>query len=676
MADGCRTYHENNTKFQSKVREFELEKKLRVKEIHYEKQQEDLHKLLMQHMELNSKLGARVLDMAELGAEMTRLRESVCLLSTAQSVSERNDTLERELEVDILVVREEKKNMTAKLTQLESLTERHRIDNENLWTAIQVLQENEKTFNEKNKTLAGEGESNQEEIECLRAAVRDLQCQVEDAQQLILNKDELIAKKDQEIAYNQQVIWKYCLFTSGPKPPCHDLKRHTSQEEDPEEQKDKCQQETPVAAVCDQVEEAQQNDSDKVELLQKLAEHEHLTEKLQTENKNLLATVQDLQESNNSLSDQCKTISAEFVLLESQTEKKQAEIDALQENERVINERNKNLTDEVERNQREIEHLTAAVRDLQCQVKVAQEEHSDKDEITQKLSPVESLLEEKQAEITKLTTALHEFQEKEEFMIEANNVVIMEMAQLESLRKKQVEEIKYLRFTVQDLQYQVDDGEERILIRDEQITKLKKEIASKQKTIEEWCTLTAEMRQSIRDLKDHLLMKQEEDILDGTQNFREESRACAEHTELEIFEEARDQTLQDTPSAEPQQLEVPSAEPQHLEVPFAEPQQLEVPFTEPQQLEVPSTEPQQLEVPSTEPQQLEASSAEPQQLEASSAEPQWRHRAKWLLKAGLQIGMGMLIPAAILTAKVTANCWDCGSLLEPYCNFPQGQHPF
>ncbi|GLD60244.1 putative WEB family protein At1g65010, chloroplastic isoform X3 [Lates japonicus] len=316
-----------------------------------------------------------------------------------------------------------------------------------------------------------------------------------------------------------------------------------------------------------------------------------------------------------------------------QTEKKQAEnenlwaeIDALQENERVINERNKNLTDEVERNQREIEHLTAAVRDLQCQVKVAQEEHSDKDEITQKLSHVESLLEEKQAEITKLRTALHDLQEKEEFLNEQNDIVTADLAQLESLRKKKIEEIKNLKETVQDLQYQVEDAEQQILTKDEQITKLNMEIGYKQETIEEWCTLTAEMRQSIRDLKDQLAMKQEEDILDGTQNFREESRACAEHTELEIFEEARDQTLQDTPSAEPQQLEVPSTK------------------------------------------------------------PQWHCCAKWLLKAGLHIGIstvGVLIPAAILTAKVTANCctdpnyWQCVyHLLEPYCNIQQVHHPF
>ncbi|XP_022610364.1 paramyosin-like [Seriola dumerili] len=703
-----RTCHENNAELQSEVRALEVElNELRAKERNYTKQQEELHKVHSQLEGLNSELGVKILEVTELKTENSRLQESVSkipeikeelaqvsnLLSQEQSLRQKNDIYIRQLEEEKLVLSQTKDNITVDLTRLESLRESQRIENENLLAEIHILKENEKGINEKNKSLTAElthlEHIKQGEIESLRAAVSDLQCQVEDAQQVNLKKGEQCEKQNSEIANQQQVMevldtlkidMKQTLLVFKNQlemwqlddlmPGIENIREESgafgenlAQLEMPEGQRDENLQEMPAAGpqqLDTPVEKAQQDNSDKDGLLEKVVELKHLTEKLQSENKMLLATVQNLQGGLNSLGDQNMTINAELVLLESQTEKKEAENDnlkaeiyALQAKEKMLNEKNNNLIDEVadleyvrERNQQQIESLRAAVCDLQCQVKESQEVHRDKEEVTQKLTHVESLMEKKQIEMEKLRTALHHLQEKEEFLNEQNNMVTAELAQLESLKEKQNEENKKLKTAVQDLQYRVEETHLLILNKDELIAKQNNEIAYKQQLVEEYYTLTTEIRQSLHDLENQLEMRQEEEKLAGIKNFREESRFFFETTEqLEMPEEQRDESLQATPAAEPQQLETPVREPQ----------------------------------------QLETLAAEPQQLKTPVREPQWCHSAKRLLNVGLHIGIATvatLIPAAILTTQLTANCstnpscCECAfQLLEPYCQFQQGQRP-
>ncbi|XP_071327537.1 uncharacterized protein [Trachinotus anak] len=672
-----RTCHEHNAKLRSMVRALEEDlKEVRAKDSNYTKQQEELHKLHSQLEELNSELGVKILQVTELTTENTKLQESVCnnqdikeelawvsdLLSQEQKVRQKNDIYIKQLEEENLVVNEKKKNMIVELTRLESLTEKQRIENENLWLEIHALRKNEKMLKDKNASLTAELTHleiiNQGEIESLRAAVSDLQCQLEDAQQVILKQEQQSTQKNREISHRQQLT---------------EEQRHENLQETPAAEPQQLEALAAAMNLEQPGEEAQHDNCDKDQLSQRVVDLEHLIEKLQTEEKNLLATVQNLQES---LSDQ-KKINAEFVLLESQTEEKQAEnenlwveIHALQHNEKMLNENIKSLTDEVaklecvrERNQGEIESLRAAVRDFQCQVKEAQEVHRDKDEVTQKLTHVESLMEKKHTEVEKLRTALHSLQEKEEFLNEQNNMVTAELARLESLREKQNEENNKLKTAVQDLQYQVKEAQQLLFTKDELIAKQNNEIAYKQQVVEEYYTLTSNLRQSLCDVKSQLGMKQEEDILAGIKNFTEESRTFVENGEkLEMHEEQKDESLKELLTTQSQQLETPAAEPQ--------------------QLETHSAEPQQLETPAAEPQQLETHSAEPQQLETPAAEPQWRRCAKRLLNVGLNIGIttvGMLIPAVILTASCSTNpsCYDCAyRLLEPYCDVQQGQHPF
>lgn len=281
--------------------------------------------------------------------------------------------------------------------------------------------------------------------------------------------------------------------------------------------------------------EAQQ---DKDELRQKVARLEHNDKILQTKIRNLLATVQDHEERENSLTKQNKTISDELARLESQTDKMQAEdghlwaeVQDLQEKENILTEKNQRLSDEValleslkDKHQVKIGHLSEEVDDLQRQVREAQKLCRDKDEeiSLQMLTNDEYL-----TEINKLRLALHGSQVREVFLKEQNESVTKKLAPLESLTLKQNEKIENLKKDVQALQHQVKDAEQSICIKEEIITKQSHNLAYKNEDLEELNNLISNFKQTISDLKEQLETRQEEEILAGVENFQEEYRIGA-----------------------------------------------------------------------------------------------------------------------------------------------------
>ncbi|XP_032378743.1 ERC protein 2 [Etheostoma spectabile] len=277
---------------------------------------------------------------------------------------------------------------------------------------------------------------------------------------------------------------------------------------------------------------------DKDELRQKVARLEHNDKILQTKIINLLATVQDCEERENSLTKQNKTISDELARLESHTDKMQAEdnnlwaeIQDLQEKENILTEKNQSLSDEValleslkEKHQVKIEHLSEEVHDLQRRVREAQYVCKDKDE---EISLQNRTNDKYLTEINKLRLALHGSQENEVFLKEQNESVTEKLAPLESLTVKQNEKIENLKKDLQALQYQVKDAEQSIFMKDEIITKQSHNLAYKNEDLEEINNLISNFKQTISDLEEQLETKQEDGILAGVENFQEEYRIGA-----------------------------------------------------------------------------------------------------------------------------------------------------
>ncbi|XP_035515416.1 putative leucine-rich repeat-containing protein DDB_G0290503 [Morone saxatilis] len=569
--------------------------------------------------EQNKNLTANVAQLqclyAKNQAEIEQLRTTAydleqCATEPQQDCSVENELLQKvaalQTENESLLaavqdLREKKKllrdNLTAEHDRLKSLKEEKLAEAEQLRAEWQSLQDNEMVLNEQNKNLT----SDMAQLECFNAKKHAEVEQLRAELQSLQDNEMILNEQNKNLSAN--VAQLECLYVKNQaeiqklKATVYDLEQ------------------------C--AEEVQQNHSAEDELLQKVA-------KLQTENKNLLAAVQDLQVRETSLYEQNKNICAELALAESLIEKKQAEnrylwseVNDLQENVKILNEKTESLMAEVahheslrEKKQGEIESLRAAVCELQCQVREAQEVNRDVDEVMQKLTHVESLMEKKQAEIKQLGLALHDLQEKEGFLNKQNESMADELARLEPLAEKLNEKNKNLKITVQDLQCQLEEAKILIWNKDELIRKQERETAYKQELIEELYISTTDMKQSIHELKELIETRQEENIL-GDVNFREESRNAENTEQLDSPEEQTHESLL-----------VPTGS-------------------------------------------------------------LWRRYTKGLLKVGLHIGIttaGLFIPVGILASQVTANCntvhnccpSDCAyQLLEPYYNFLQTvPHPF
>ncbi|AWO96965.1 putative restin -like [Scophthalmus maximus] len=249
------------------------------------------------------------------------------------------------------------------------------------------------------------------------------------------------------------------------------------------------------------------------ELLQKLAESEHLTQLLQTEIQSLLATVQDLRRRENCL--RHHNTHTEFLLLDSEAEIKNvhAVIHVLRENEKGINSTVTQLAAEVELLENQDKRNQGEIRTLRANC----------DEVTEKLTRMESLMEKKEAQLKKLTRARHDRQEHVDFLSEHNHKVVAELVRLESLREKQKNDHQDLRTSAENCQHQLENAESLILIREELITKLRREIAYNRQTIEEYAIITGDLKKSVRELKAQLERREEEHTLAGIGRLGETS---------------------------------------------------------------------------------------------------------------------------------------------------------
>ncbi|XP_045892583.1 nucleoprotein TPR-like isoform X1 [Micropterus dolomieu] len=398
-----------------------------AEETHYIKQvsQEKLIKLHGEWKELNSKLVVTVLKLSDLRDETTRREEElawVCLLNK-KSLREKNDTYIRKLEEEKLVLSEENKNMTAELARIKSLREKLRTEIENLKATVNDLRKNEKVLND-NLTaeldqLKSLREEKHAEVEQLWAALHGLQDNEKILNEQNENLTAEVAQLESLNEINQAEIKQL-------RAAVYDLEHHD--------------------------EEAQQDHSGKDELLEKVAELEHLKKTLEVNNKQL----QDLGERETSLYEQNNTMGAELTSLK-----------------------------------------------LKMKIKQALNEHLMED-----ADYLQDLREEQQAEIEKLRAALHNLQEYEDFLNKQNDNFTDELAQLESLTEKQNEENKNLKTSVQDLLHRLEEVRQLILNKDEPIAR-----------------------------------RYEEEILAEVANYREECRMAENTEQLDSHEEQGDDSF-------------------------------------------------------------------------------------------------------------------------------------
>ena len=278
---------------------------------------------------------------------------------------------------------------------------------------------------------------------------------------------------------------------------------------------------------------------------------------MQTRDKDFFEAVQDLQEHANSLNMQNKYITEQMTTLEAAMNEK---VHVLQANETKSHEWIQSLTDEVarlesltEQKQAEIERLNVALRGLWNKEASLNEQVSD---LTAKGEQLEGVNEEKQAEIEQLTATAHHFKENEDFLRQQHDSLADELSQHVSLMKSQNEKNKNLQMALHELQHLLNEAEQQICGQDELIKKQERQIEYNQQLVEELYTERADMKQTVRELKHELEKRQEEEVLAGVESIDQEFKLLAENMEKPGQSETpRDDEVLESPAAEPQAAE-------------------------------------------------------------------------------------------------------------------------
>ena len=278
---------------------------------------------------------------------------------------------------------------------------------------------------------------------------------------------------------------------------------------------------------------------------------------MQTQGKDFFEAVQHLQEHANSLNMQNKYITEQMTTLEAAMNEK---VHVLQVNQAKSHERIHSLTDEVarlesltEQKQAEIERLNVALRGLWNKEASLNEQVSD---LTAKGEQLEGVNEEKQAEIEQLTATAHHFKENEDFLRQQHDSLADELSQHESLMKSQNEKNKNLQMALHELQHFLNEAEQQICGQDELIKKQERQIEYNQQLVEELYTERADMKQTVRELKHELEKRQEEEVLAGVESIDQEFKLLAENMEKPGQSETpRDDEVLESPAAEPQAAE-------------------------------------------------------------------------------------------------------------------------
>ncbi|XP_037643571.1 golgin subfamily A member 5-like [Sebastes umbrosus] len=275
-----------------------------------------------------------------------------------------------------------------------------------------------------------------------------------------------------------------------------------------------------------------------------------------TENENLWEQVKELQKTKKITADENRSLIAKVGHLESlkqeETERLLAVVCDLQHQLRKGQEL---IRDKKEKIQKLIsigKELGNALRDLQKKEASLSEQNTsatirDKDEEIQKLTKelnqalhdlqkkevslseqnTSATIRDKDEEIQKLTKelnqALHDLQKKEASLSEQNRSAFDELARLESLTAKENEDKRKLKTTVQYLQNQVQVDNEHMYRMDNHITIQTRQIGIYKEQLEEYHTLTTDLKQSVCELKRQQKVRQGVEIVAGVEQQRDEN---------------------------------------------------------------------------------------------------------------------------------------------------------
>ncbi|XP_030299087.1 golgin subfamily A member 6-like protein 22 [Sparus aurata] len=300
-------------------------------------------------------------------------------------------------------------------------------------------------------------------------------------------------------------------------------------------------------------EEAQQAHTSNV----RVPELDLLERTMQTQDKDFLEAVQELQEHANSLNMQNKYITEQKLALESTMNEK---VHVLQVNQTKTHEQIQSLTAEVgrlesvaEQKQAEIERLNVALRSLWNKEAFLNEQVSY---LTAKGEELEGVNEEKQAEIEQLTATARYLKENEDSLTQQHDSMATELSQHKSLTKSLNEKNKSLKMALHELQHLLNEAEQQIFDQDELIKKQEGQVEYNQQVVEELYTERTDLKQTICELKDQLENRQEEEVMAGAENISQELRLWAENAEKPgPSEKLRDDNLVESPAAEPRAAE-------------------------------------------------------------------------------------------------------------------------
>ncbi|XP_037620018.1 myosin-4-like [Sebastes umbrosus] len=425
-----------------------------------------------------------------------------------------------------------------------------------------------------------------EETRNLKTAVQDLQSQVELANEQIFQMDEHKAIQTRKIAYYQEQLEECYILNTDLKQSVRDLKhqQEARQEEEiiagvdlqhqvregQELIRDKDEEIQNLTCAGEEMSQALHDLRTKeVSLSEQNRNATNEVSQLESLNENLRKQVQELQKNGKITADENQSLIAKVARIKSL---RQAETEELQQSEELIrdkdeeiqnltcageemsqalhdlrtkevslSEQNRNATNEVSQLESLNENLRKQVQELQKNGKITADENQSliakvarikslRQAETEELQQSEELIRDKDEEIQNLTCAgkkmsqaLHDLLKKEVSLSEQNRNATNELARLESLTAKQNEETRNLKTAVQDLQSQMELANEQIFQMDEHKAIQTRKIAYYQEQLEECYILTTDLKQSLRDLKHQQEARQEEEIIAGVGQQRDEN---------------------------------------------------------------------------------------------------------------------------------------------------------
>ncbi|XP_074486196.1 uncharacterized protein LOC141764685 [Sebastes fasciatus] len=388
---------------------------------------------------------------------------------------------------------------------------------------VQELQKKKKITADENQSLIAKvahlESLRQAETERRLAAVCDLQRQVREGQELIRDKDEEIQNltcAGEEISQAlHDLQTKEVSLSEQNRNATNEVSQLESLNENLRKQVQKLQKNGKIIADENQsliakvarIESLRQAETEQLQWSEELIrDKDEEIQNLTCAGKEMSQVLHDLRTKEVSLSEQNRNATNEVSQLESLNENLRKQVQKLQKNGKITADENQSLIAKVAR----IESLRQAETE---QLQWSEELIRDKDEEIQNLTCAGK----------EMSQVLRDLQKKEVSLSDQYRRAIDELARLESLTAKQNEEKRNLKTAVQDLQSQVELANDQIFQMDEHKAIQTRKIAYYQEQLEECYILTTVLKQSVRDLKHQQEARQEEEILAGVGQQRDEN---------------------------------------------------------------------------------------------------------------------------------------------------------